>query len=248
MIGIQAMSVIANLTGHSDDAAHYSSIAHDYIAKWQSLAIAKDANPPHTTLSYGDNSSHGKPDSSNIPYPIPHTLTLSPGLLYNLFADAQLGLGLVPDYVYQMQSNFYPTVANKYGVPLDTRHTYTKGDWECFSAAVASTSTRSTFLKDLATWVNETPTNRALTDLYDTITGKYVPPFYPFTQAPANVSKLPPKHLRRPPCHGWCLRSPPGDFLKHHIRFLCIYSYITIFLVGRFPSFRSFSQVRRHGF
>jgi hypothetical protein len=99
-------------------------------------------------------------------------LTFPQGLLYNLFADAQLGLGLVPDSVYQMQSNFYPTVANKYGVPLDTRHTYTKGDWQCFSAAIASTSTRATFFKDLANWVNETPTNRPLTDLYDTITGE----------------------------------------------------------------------------
>jgi len=54
-------------------------------------------------------------------------LTNFVGLLYNLFADAQLGLGLVPQYVYQMQSDFYPTVANQYGVPLDTRHTYTKG-------------------------------------------------------------------------------------------------------------------------
>lgn len=49
------------------------------------------------------------------------------GLLYNLFADAQLGLNLVPQSVYDMQSNFYPTVENTYGVPLDTRHTYTKG-------------------------------------------------------------------------------------------------------------------------
>jgi hypothetical protein len=54
-------------------------------------------------------------------------LTISAGLLYNLFADAQLGLNFVPQSVYQMQSDFYPTVANKYGVPLDTRHTYTKG-------------------------------------------------------------------------------------------------------------------------
>ena len=169
MIGIQAMSVIANLTGHSDDAANYSSIAHDYISKWQTLAIAQNANPPHTTLSYGDDSSHGKLHSTDIPYHDPNT---SPGLLYNLYADAQLGLGLVPDSVYQMQSNFYPTVANKYGVPLDTRHTYSKSDWQCFSAAIASTSTRATFFKDLATWVNETPTNRPLTDLYDTITGK----------------------------------------------------------------------------
>lgn len=69
MIGIQAMSVIANLTGHSDDAAHYSTTAHDYITKWQSLAIAKDATPPHTTLSYGNDNSHGKSHSKNIPLP-----------------------------------------------------------------------------------------------------------------------------------------------------------------------------------
>ncbi|KAJ5530624.1 hypothetical protein N7527_004017 [Penicillium freii] len=153
MIGIQAMAVIANWTGHTADAANYSSIAKDYITQWQDLAIAKDANPPRTTLSYGDTASHG--------------------LLYNLFADAQLGLDLVPQSVYQMQSNFYPTVANKYGVPLDTRHDYTKGDWECFAAAVSSVDTRTMFIKDLATWINETPTNRPLTDLYDTISGNY---------------------------------------------------------------------------
>lgn len=68
MIGIQAMSVISNLTGHSDDAAKYSSIAHDYISKWQTLGIAQDANPPHATLSYGNDSSHGKPHSNSIPY------------------------------------------------------------------------------------------------------------------------------------------------------------------------------------
>ncbi|KAJ5162199.1 hypothetical protein N7492_007591 [Penicillium capsulatum] len=153
MIGIQAMAVIANETGHGSDAANYSSIAHDYITKWQDLAINKKANPPHTTLSYGDEKSHG--------------------LLYNLFADAQLNLGLVPQSVYQMQSEFYPTVANKYGVPLDTRHAYTKSDWECFTAAIASTETRDKIIKKVATWVNETPTNRALTDLYDTNNGDY---------------------------------------------------------------------------
>lgn len=29
------------------------------------------------------------------------------------------------------------------------------------------------FFKDLAVWINETPTNRAMTDLYDTMTGDY---------------------------------------------------------------------------
>ena len=48
------------------------------------------------------------------------------GLLYNLYGDKELGLGLVPQSVYDMQSNFYPTVMEEYGVPLDTRHDYTK--------------------------------------------------------------------------------------------------------------------------
>lgn len=46
------------------------------------------------------------------------------------------------------------------------------GDWECFVAAIASTSTRDMFINDLAKWINETPTNRALTDLYDTVSGE----------------------------------------------------------------------------
>lgn len=45
-------------------------------------------------------------------------------------------------------------------------------DWQLFTAAVASKSTQQMFLNDLATWINETPTNRPLTDLYDTDTGK----------------------------------------------------------------------------
>lgn len=49
------------------------------------------------------------------------------GLLYNLFGDRELGLNLVPQSVYDMQSAFYPTVEEQYGVPLDTRHDFAKG-------------------------------------------------------------------------------------------------------------------------
>lgn len=107
MIGIKAMSVIADATGNSASAVNYSSIATDYITKWQTLGINHDANPPHSTLAYGANDTWG--------------------LLYNLLGDKELGLNFVPQSVYDMQSNFYPTVNAMYGVPLDTRHTYTKG-------------------------------------------------------------------------------------------------------------------------
>lgn len=61
IIGIEAMSQIANLTGHADDASKYHQTAVDYITQWQGLAIVNGTNggPAHTTLSYGDAASHG---------------------------------------------------------------------------------------------------------------------------------------------------------------------------------------------
>lgn len=102
------MAQIANRTGNADDAANYTAIAHDYITQWQTLAINYQDNPPHTTFQYGNNESYS--------------------LLYNLFGDRELGLDLVPQSVYDMQSNFYPTKLKEFGVPLDTRHPsgYTK--------------------------------------------------------------------------------------------------------------------------
>lgn len=153
IIGIEAMAVIANLTNHTADGANYTNIAHTYIDVWQTpgLGISTDGN--HSTLNYNNDSTYS--------------------LLYNLYADQLLQTDLVPVSVYEMQSNWYPTVANKYGVPLDTRHTYTKNDWQLFCAAIAAPSTMSLFIDDIATWIDQTPTNHPVTDLYDTITGDY---------------------------------------------------------------------------
>lgn len=152
IIGIEAFAVIAKLTGNSADATNYTNIAHSYITQWQVLGVAQDATPPHTTLGYGLNDTHG--------------------LLYNLYGDKELNLGLVPQSVYDMQSAFYPTVADTYGVPLDTRHNYTKSDWQMFTAAIASQETQDLLIGDLAKWINQTPTNLAFTDWYDAQTGK----------------------------------------------------------------------------
>lgn len=110
IIGIEAMAQIANRTGHVHDGKNFTQIAHNYTNLWMQYGIAQMSDNftlPHTTLAYGENDTYS--------------------LLYNLFADRELGLGLVPQEVYSMQSRFYPEVFEKYGVPLDTRHTYTKG-------------------------------------------------------------------------------------------------------------------------
>lgn len=167
------MAEIANLTGHTDTAMNYSKTAHDYMSQWTTLGFNLEADPPHAELSYNNPSSWG--------------------LLYNLFADKELNLGLVPQKVYDIQDNFYPTVFDKYGVPLDTRHSYTKSklarhvdslrtlklttllstdDWALFVAAVSSPSLKQRFISTLADWLGTTPTNFAFTDLYDAVNGK----------------------------------------------------------------------------
>lgn len=165
IIGLRAMAEISDRTGNSDDATSFLDTANSYIEQWQGFGVNSAADPPHATLSYNEPDSHG--------------------LLYNLYANSLLGFGadFVPQSVYDMQSDFYPTQALDYGVPLDTRHTYTKTDWMLWCASIASVETRDKFLQLIAGWVDSTPTNLALTDLYDAVSGNY-PDGLSFTARP----------------------------------------------------------------
>ena len=86
-----------------------------------------------------------------------------------------LGLNLIDSSLYEMQSAFYPTVSQIFGVPFDSRHSYTKSDESMWTAATCTPETRSLFVKALGYWFNVTVTQYAFTDLYDTIEmGAYV--------------------------------------------------------------------------
>ena len=65
IIGIDAMSVIAQKTGNTADATNFSTIATNYITQWQNYAVVTTANPPHTNLDYQDDTSHGTKASSS---------------------------------------------------------------------------------------------------------------------------------------------------------------------------------------
>jgi hypothetical protein len=162
IIGLKAMAHITELTG--DNNKTYASVADDYLKFWLDNAINKAANPPHSKLAYQDNNSHG--------------------LLYNLYADRLLGLNFVPQSVYDMQSNFYQTIMMKYGVPLDTRHNWTKSDWEMFCAAIANADTRDMLISRLAFFIGNSSTNQAFTDLYEADVGTFPPNGPVFTARP----------------------------------------------------------------
>ncbi|KAI0081700.1 DUF1793-domain-containing protein [Panus rudis PR-1116 ss-1] len=150
IIGIRAMAEIANLVGDQTRSANYTSIASSYVTQWQKFATASDGK--HLTLSYGNDASWG--------------------LSYNLYADKLLGLNLFPQSVYDMQTAWYPTVANSFGVPLDTRHTYTKSDWEIWTAAlVSSTQVRNQFISLVRKYAGDGNGNKPFGDWYETTDG-----------------------------------------------------------------------------
>lgn len=162
ILGLQAMGAIAQIAGHPEDAANFSAMASDYYRQWEALAI--DPSEKHTLLSYQWRSSWG--------------------LLYNTYMDKLLGLDMVSPRVYEMQSDWYALQSQVYGVPLDSRHLYTKSDWEMWAAATCSAETRRLFVTAIAYWINSTSTEFPLTDLYDTVGDGGYPPDLVFKARP----------------------------------------------------------------
>ncbi|KAI5122587.1 hypothetical protein M0805_004803 [Coniferiporia weirii] len=150
LIGIKAMSVISGLLGDSAKESNYSSIASSYVTQFQGFATASSGD--HLTLSYGDDSSWG--------------------LSYNLLGDKLLKTNLFPQSIYEMQTAWYKTVDNAYGVPLDTRHTYTKSDWQLWTASIVTdTETRDLFVTAVQKYAADGLSSAPLGDWYETTNG-----------------------------------------------------------------------------
>ncbi|KAF8914019.1 DUF1793-domain-containing protein [Gymnopilus junonius] len=151
IVGIKAMSQVAQLVGNPSQSANYSSIANKYVSEWQTLSASSSGK--HLTLAYGNSSSWG--------------------LSYNLLADKLLKLNLFPTSVYQMQTAWYKTVAEPFGVPLDTRHTYTKSDWEIWTSGIMTdTTVRDLFISSVKKWASDGLSSAPFGDWYETTDGQ----------------------------------------------------------------------------
>ncbi|KAK8241627.1 hypothetical protein HDK77DRAFT_462568 [Phyllosticta capitalensis] len=147
IVGLQAMAQVSLVSGNQQDSANFSAYSQEYYDKWEGYAI--DPTGTHTLLGYQSRYSWG--------------------LLYNTYPDKLLNLGVVRQEVYDMQSTWYPQIFQIFGIPLDSRRSITKSDWEIWTAATCSPETRRLFVNALAYWINSTATDKAFTDLYDTI-------------------------------------------------------------------------------
>jgi hypothetical protein len=149
--GLGAYAMMARALGKQAVADNYSAKAKEMAAEWESLA--KDGD--HYKLAFD------KPETWSQKY--------------NLVWDEILGLKLFPPSVKQMELAFYQKHLNQYGLPLDNRKSYTKLDWEIWTATLADSSDQfRALMTPIAKWLKETPTRVPLTDWYETIDGKQV--------------------------------------------------------------------------
>ncbi|TFY60797.1 hypothetical protein EVJ58_g4914 [Rhodofomes roseus] len=191
IIGIKAMAEIASLVGDSSANSNYNSIASSYVQKWQQMATTSDGM--HLTLQYGNSSSWG--------------------IAYNLYADQLLGTNIVPSSVYDMQTQWYTSVENTYGVPLDTRNTYTLSNWEIWAAAImTTTSARNQLInyvhKYLASSLNSLPAS----DWYDTATARRLGFQLQYNRR---------EHYPWGDCHGDVTNNCDCIFYQYHHPLLC---------------------------
>jgi hypothetical protein len=92
---------------------------------------------------------------------------------YNLVWDDLLDLHLFNRQIKHTELTYYESKLQPYGLPLDSRKTYTKLDWQIWTATMAESPDQfQGFLKPILKWVNETPSRVPLTDWYDTVSGK----------------------------------------------------------------------------
>lgn len=93
---------------------------------------------------------------------------------YNLAWGKVLGLGLLDEGFYEEELRSYLPHMNRYGLPLDSRRSYTKSDWILWTAAMADD--REVFdaiIRPVADYLRESATRVPFSDWYDTITGRY---------------------------------------------------------------------------
>jgi hypothetical protein len=140
---------IAKGVGDAKMAAHYEAIVKPMPAQWEKMAIEGD----HYKLAFDQ----------------PNTWSQK----YNLVWDKLLDLHLFSPKVMQTEWKYYAQQMKPYGLPLDSRKTITKLDWEVWTATLAPDSSQyQDLIHRLVVWTNETTSRVPTTDFYDTINGK----------------------------------------------------------------------------
>ncbi len=151
ILALAAYGKLADMLGEEDTATDYRQTARTMAGKW--MQLAKDGD--HYALAFGQ----------------PGTWSQK----YNLVWDDLLGLDVFPDEVAETEIAYYLKQQNDYGLPLDSRETYTKSDWILWTATLASDREDFTALVEpVWAFANATPDRVPLSDWHDTVDARHI--------------------------------------------------------------------------
>ena len=150
-MGIAGYGKLAEMLGEKETSEKYIRAARDMAAKWKEMAQDGD----HYKLTFDKSGTWSQK--------------------YNLIWDKLFGMQIFDPEIASTEMAYYRTHQNAYGLPLDSRKTYTKTDWIMWSACLTGNMEDFHALVDpIYKYANETTTRMPLSDWHETTDAKSV--------------------------------------------------------------------------
>jgi hypothetical protein len=151
IMGLACYAKMTEQLGDSKEAAEVNALTKDFAQKWVQMAADGD----HYALTFDKKGTWSQK--------------------YNLVWDKLLGLNVFPKTVAQKEIAYYLTKQQPFGLPLDSRKTYSKSDWIVWTATLAEKpGDFQALIQPIYKFANSTTDRIPLSDWHETTNGKSV--------------------------------------------------------------------------
>lgn len=151
IMGIASYARMAGMMGDVQNSEKYFGMAREMAAQWMEMSSCGD----HYSLTFDRKDTWSQK--------------------YNLVWDKLLGLNVFPADVMDMEIKYYLGLQNEYGLPLDSRRSYTKTDWIIWTASMAKDrETFEKFIDPIYKFMNETVDRVPMSDWIETENNRHV--------------------------------------------------------------------------